>query len=86
MAPIGSRLAMASDHERDQFASIVADDGGAENPPAGRDDHLDHAGGQTLGLGAVVLDEREAQHAHAGAVTAAGVGLAETDARQAPDR
>ena len=79
MAPMDRRLAIASDHERDHLAGVVTDDGGTENAPAGRDDGLDHAGRQPLDLGEVVADEREAQHADARAMTATGLGLAETD-------
>ena len=60
----------------------MADDAGAENAAAGADHHLDHAGRHALDLGAVVLGEGEAQHAHGRPVALARGGLVEADGGQ----
>src|SRR5215471_18957388 len=49
----------------DQLARVSAHDGGPENAPASRRDHLDVTAGLALRLGAVVLVVGPAQHADA---------------------
>ncbi len=65
--------------QRDHLAGVVADDRRAEDAAAAVHDRLDHAGRLALDLGAVVLDERKAQDADAGAVTLPRRRLAEAD-------